>query len=94
MSSDDKIAVEGEVIEIFPGGNYKVKLDDLDLEVICKLKGKMKQRRISIIPGDLVDVELSPYDMTKGTITYRQTKKKKQQEQLDQQYPSQFKAAA
>lgn len=66
----DSIAMKGTIIEIISGGKYKVKLEN-DLEIVAQVSGKMRVNKISILPGDQVDVELSPYDLTKGRITYR-----------------------
>lgn len=68
--SQDKIIVKGTILEIITGGKFKVKLEN-DLEIYAQVSGKMRVNKISILPGDQVDVELSPYDLTKGRITYR-----------------------
>ena len=68
--SQDKISMKGTIVEIVSGGKFKVKLEN-DLEVSAQISGKMRVNKISILPGDQVDVELSPYDLTKGRITYR-----------------------
>ena len=67
-----------EVIE-FPGvvteevrGAFRVKLDNSDHIVLCRLAGRMRKFRIRVVPGDRVMVEVSPYDMTRGRITYRE----------------------
>lgn len=64
------IEAEGYVLEQLGGGNYKVELMN-NHEIICYLNGKLKKNMIKIIPGDKVKVELSPYDLTKGRITFR-----------------------
>ena len=68
--SDEKIQVEGMVIEALPGTQFKVRLDN-DHEVLAYLSGKMRKYFIRILPGDRITVELSPYDPTRGRITYR-----------------------
>ncbi|HPC34058.1 MAG TPA: translation initiation factor IF-1 [Candidatus Absconditabacterales bacterium] len=62
---------DGEVLEKLPAGVLKVKLKDVGAEIRCKLSGKMKQKHISVIPGDWVKVEVNQYDMTQGRIIYR-----------------------
>ncbi|MGQ9814822.1 MAG: translation initiation factor IF-1 [Candidatus Roseilinea sp.] len=64
------IEVEGEVIEALPGTMFRVKLDG-GHEVLATLAGKMRKFYIRILLGDRVKVELSPYDLTRGRITYR-----------------------
>ena len=65
------IEVEGTVVENLPNAVFKVKLDDSDLEILAHISGKMRMHYIRILPGDRVKVEMSPYDLTKGRITYR-----------------------
>jgi len=60
----------GEVIEALPSVQFRVKLED-GKEVLAYLSGKLRMFKIRILPGDKVTVELSPYDLTKGRITYR-----------------------
>ena len=67
---DDKIQVEGQVVEALPGTQFKVRLDN-GHEVLAYLSGKMRKYYIRILPGDRVTVELSPYDLSRGRITYR-----------------------
>ena len=66
----DKIEVEGTVIEALPNTMFKVRLDN-DHEVLAHISGKMRMYYIRILLGDRVLVELSPYDLTRGRITYR-----------------------
>ncbi len=70
MSSKDKIEVEGTVREALPGTMFRVELDE-GHEVLAYLSGKMRKYYIRILLGDRVKVELSPYDLSKGRITYR-----------------------
>ena len=65
------IEVEGTVREELAGGNYRVELDNKH-PVLAYASGKMRKFRIRILPGDRVKLELSPYDLTRGRITYRQ----------------------
>ena len=68
---EDKIEVEGEITEALPSTMFRVKIDD-GHEVLAKISGKMRKHYIRILPGDKVKVELSPYDLTRGRITYRE----------------------
>ena len=68
--ANDKIKISGIVDEIYPGSKFKVTLEN-SMAVSCTLSGKMKMNSIRVLPGDKVDVELSPYDLTQGIITYR-----------------------
>jgi translation initiation factor IF-1 len=73
MANEDKIQVEGLVIEALPGTQFRVRLDN-GHEVLAYLSGKMRKYYIRILLGDRVKVEMSPYDLTRGRITYRQKK--------------------
>ena len=70
MSKEDLIEFEGEVVEKLPNAMFRVKLEN-EHEVIARLAGKMRKFRIRVMPGDKVSVEMTPYDLTKGRITYR-----------------------
>jgi translation initiation factor IF-1 len=67
---EEKIEFEGEVTEALPSLMFRVKLDN-GHEVLAHLAGKMRRFRIRVLPGDRVRVEVSPYDLTRGRITYR-----------------------
>jgi len=71
MAKDWVLERDGEVLEKLPAWILKVKLKDINAEIRCKLSGKMKQRHISVIPGDRVKVEVNQYDMTQGRVVYR-----------------------
>jgi translation initiation factor IF-1 len=74
MAKDDnKIKMEGTVIEALPGTQFRVKLEN-GHEVLAYLSGKMRKYYIRILLGDRVQVEMSPYDLTRGRITFRQRK--------------------
>ena len=79
---DDKIAVEGMVVEALPATQFRVKLDT-GHEVLAYLSGKMRKYYIRILLGDRVRVELSPYDLTRGRIVYRH-KKSRSGEDVDE----------
>lgn len=67
---DSTVEIQGRVVKILPGSMYRVQLEN-GLEVIGHLSGKMRQFNIKITLGDMVSMEMSPYDLTKGRITYR-----------------------
>jgi translation initiation factor IF-1 len=67
---EDKIEFEGEVVEAFRNGMYKNLLDN-GHETLGYTAGKMRRYRIKILPGDRINIELSPYDLTRGRIVYR-----------------------
>ena len=69
MAKEDLIDTEGEVIENLPNAMFRVKIDEG--HIMAHVSGKMRMHFIKILPGDKVTVELSPYDLTKGRITYR-----------------------
>lgn len=70
MAKEDIIEVEGKVLEVLPGGSFKVELTNKHT-VIAHVSGKIRMNYIRILTGDTVKVELSPYDLTRGRITYR-----------------------
>jgi translation initiation factor IF-1 len=70
MSKEDCIEVTGTVVEKFPSGLFNVKLDQ-DRIILAHLAGKLRRNRIRVLAGDRVTLEMSPYDLTKGRITYR-----------------------
>jgi translation initiation factor IF-1 len=67
---EEKIEVEGEVVEALPSTMFRIQVDG-GPEVLAKISGKMRKNYIRILPGDRVKVELSPYDLSRGRITYR-----------------------
>ena len=69
-AKEEAIEVEGRVKQALPNTTFRVELD-IGGEVIAHIGGKMRKHYIRIIPGDRVKVEISPYDLTKGRITYR-----------------------
>lgn len=68
--STDKIELQGTIVEALPGTQFRVRLDN-GHEVLAYLSGKMRRYYIRVLLGDRVMVELSPYDLTRGRITYR-----------------------
>ncbi len=73
MPKEEPIIVEGDVIETLPNAMFKVELENKHM-VLAHISGKMRMHFIKILPGDKVTVELSPYDLTRGRITYRSKK--------------------
>lgn len=71
MAKEEAIEVEGVVTEALPNTMFRVKLTN-NLVILAHLSGKMRKHYIRIVPGDTVKVELSPYDLTKGRIVYRE----------------------
>lgn len=71
MAKEDLIPAEGVVVDKLPNAFFKVKLDGSDHVVLAQISGKMRKNRIRILVGDRVSVELSPYDLNRGRITYR-----------------------
>ena len=71
MAKEEAIEVEGVVKEALPNTRFRVQLQN-NLVVIAHLSGKMRKHYIRIVPGDMVKVELSPYDLTKGRIIFRE----------------------
>ena len=71
MSKKDIIEVEGTVVDALPNAVFKVKLEN-GHEVLAHISGKLRMNYIRILPGDKVTVELSPYDLSRGRITWRQ----------------------
>lgn len=70
MSKEDVIEAQGSVTETLPNAMFRVRLDNGHI-ILAHISGKMRMHFIRILPGDKVTVELSPYDLTRGRITYR-----------------------
>lgn len=70
MAKEELIKVDGTILETLPNATFRVKLENVH-EVHAHISGKMRMHFIRILPGDKVTVELSPYDLSKGRITYR-----------------------
>jgi translation initiation factor IF-1 len=69
-SSKEVIKMRGKVVESLPNTQFKIELEN-GLSIIAHISGKMRKNYIRLVPGDMVDVEMTPYDLTKGRITYR-----------------------
>jgi translation initiation factor IF-1 len=70
IESKDFIELEGEIIEAMPATTFRVMLDN-GQEILAYLSGKMRMYKIKLLPGDRVKVQISPYDLTRGRITFR-----------------------
>ena len=70
MAKEKNIEVDGEIVETLPTAMFRVVLDN-DHEVLAHVSGKMRMHYIKILPGDKVKLELSPYDLSRGRITFR-----------------------
>jgi translation initiation factor IF-1 len=71
LAKEEAISVEGTVVEALPNAMFKVELENGGHRVLAHVSGKMRRYFIRILPGDHVTLELSPYDLTRGRITYR-----------------------
>jgi translation initiation factor IF-1 len=71
LAKEELLEFDGEVIELLPNATFRVKLDGNDHEIIAHTAGRMRKNRIRVLAGDKVTVEMTPYDLTKGRITYR-----------------------
>lgn len=70
MAKEETFKLEGVVVDVLPNATFKVKLEN-GITILSYISGKMRQNEIRILMGDKVEVELSPYDLTKGRITRR-----------------------
>ncbi len=70
MPKEDSIKIDGTILETLPNATFRVELEN-GHKVLAHISGKMRMHFIKILPGDKVTVELSPYDLTRGRITYR-----------------------
>jgi translation initiation factor IF-1 len=71
MAKEDIINMEGRVEEVLPNTMFRVKLDNLENMVLAHLSGRMRKNNIKVLLGDRVELEFSPYDLTKGRVTRR-----------------------
>ncbi len=69
--NSELIELIGEITEVLPNSTFRVKVEKMEQIILCYMGGKLKQHKIKIILGDKVKMEVSPYDLTKGRITYR-----------------------
>ncbi len=71
MPKEETLEFPGVVTELLPNATFRVRLDENDHELIAHTAGKMRKNRIRVLAGDRVQVEMTPYDLTKGRIIYR-----------------------
>lgn len=71
MAKEDIINMEGRVEEVLPAAMFRVRLDNLNNVILAHLSGRMRKNNIKVLLGDRVEMEFSPYDLTKGRITRR-----------------------
>ena len=71
MAKEDIISMEGRVEEVLPATMFRVKLDNINTLVLAHLSGRMRKNNIKVLLGDRVEMEFSPYDLTKGRIVRR-----------------------
>ena len=69
--NSDILEYEGSIVEVLPNQTFKVKLKESEHTITAYTGGKMRQNRIRLVAGDIVKIEMSPYDLQKGRITYR-----------------------
>lgn len=70
MSKEDVIVLKGTVVEVLPSTTFRVKLEN-NVLVLAKISGKMRKNNINVLLNDVVDIELTPYDLSKGRIVFR-----------------------
>lgn len=71
MAKEEFVNVTGKVEEVLPNATFRVVLDNTQHKIIAYLGGKLRQNNIKVLMGDSVELEMSPYDLTRGRITYR-----------------------
>ena len=71
MAKEEAIKMEGVIEEILPNTTYRVKIANFEKSVLASLNGRMRQHNIKVLAGDVVELEFSPYDLTRGRITRR-----------------------
>jgi translation initiation factor IF-1 len=71
MAKEDAIKLEGKVVEVLPNTTFRVKLGNFENSILATINGRMRQNNIKILLGDSVEVEMSPYDLTRGRISRR-----------------------
>ena len=71
MAKEDVIKMEGIIQEVLPNTTYRVKIENFDNPVLASLNGRMRMNNIKVLAGDVVELEFSPYDLTRGRITRR-----------------------
>ena len=70
MAKEEPVRVEGRVTEVLPSTRFRCEIEN-GLKILCHVSGRMRRYRIRMLPGDIVTIEMSPYDLSKGRIVYR-----------------------
>jgi len=70
MAKEEPVRVEGRVVEVLPSTRFRCEIES-GLQILCHVSGRMRRHRIRMLPGDIVTIEMSPYDLSKGRIVYR-----------------------
>ena len=70
MVKEEPVRVEGRVVEVLPSTRFRCEIEN-GLHILCHVSGRMRRHRIRMLPGDIVTIEMSPYDLSKGRIVYR-----------------------
>jgi translation initiation factor IF-1 len=71
LAKEEGVRLEGSVLEVLPNATFRVRLDEMDSIVLGVISGKMRQHNIKVMLGDRVEIEFSPYDLSRGRITRR-----------------------
>jgi translation initiation factor IF-1 len=71
LSKEDVIKMEGVVAEVLPNAMFRIKVENFERPILANLSGRMRQNSIKVLMGDTVEMEFSPYDLTRGRITRR-----------------------
>ncbi len=71
MAKEDVIKMEGVIEEVLPNTSYRVRIENFEKPVLANLNGRMRMNNIKVLAGDVVELEFSPYDLTRGRITRR-----------------------
>lgn len=71
MAKEDVIKMEGVIEEVLPNTSYRVRIENFEKPILANLNGRMRMNNIKVLAGDVVELEFSPYDLTRGRITRR-----------------------
>ena len=71
MAKEDVIKMEGVIEEVLPNTSYRVRIENFEKTILASLNGRMRMNNIKVLAGDIVELEFSPYDLTRGRITRR-----------------------
>jgi translation initiation factor IF-1 len=71
LAKEDIIKMEGAIVEVLPNTQFRVQIENFERPVLANLSGRMRQNNIKVLEGDTVEMEFSPYDLTRGRITRR-----------------------